>query len=251
MRATAIAIATLLLGLSRASALTDVENLQQFLRSVEEAAQVTAPLRADGQFAVTSPSATRRDSVAMILRPPTDTYIELQQAGIKALVPSSTQALRCTKGAGKAEEFPREAGFADSDFTREDLEPFRAARYNDARISDETASELTVTLAPATSQYSLEVVTFDRRKHVPLKTLYYRDTVSNLVKLRRDAGHVLIGGRWRPTSISMETFKQRTQTTFTLHWAEGATVPPELFDPAALTRPSSVVWPTAATAPAP
>ena len=76
-------------------------------------------------------------------------YIELQQEGTKALLTGSgDQAYRFTKGATKAEPFPPDAAFADSDFTREDLEPFRTARYKDARISDETGAELTVTLFP-------------------------------------------------------------------------------------------------------
>ena len=235
-----------LLVLMGGRALADMESLQQFLHSAEETAQLTAALRGDGTFDVTSSSGKHSDEVVMLVRPVADTYIELRQEGTKALLPGSgDQAYRFTKGASKAAPFPPEATFADSDFTREDLEPFRTTRYKDARISDETGAEVTVTLFPGTSQYSLVVITFDREKKVPVKTLYYRDTLNNLVKIRRDEGYVLVGRKWMPTSITMESFKLRTQTAFRLSWSQSPTFPPEMFDPVFLPRPSGIVWPTA------
>ena len=250
MRATVIAI--VLLTLTGGAARADMENLHQYLHSVEETAQVLAALRADGEFEATSAAGTRRDQVVLLQRPPSDTYIELRQEGTKALIPSTgDQAYRFIKGASKAEPIPAAAVFADSDFTREDLEPFRMARFKDARISDETGSEVTVTLFPGTSQYSLVVVTFDREKKVPVKILYYRDTLNNLVKMRRDENHVLVGRKWMPTSITMETFKLRTQTVFKLRWSQNPTFSSELFDAVFLPRPSGIVWPAAAAATTP
>lgn len=248
MRTTMLAI--LLLVMTAATARAEMENLHQFLHNAETTAQLTAALRGDGTFEVTSGSGTRRDQVVTLLRPVAETYVELHHEGTKALiVGSGDQAYRLTKGASKAEPFPPDATFADSDFTREDLEPFRMARYKDARISDETGSELTVTLFPGSSQYSLVVITFDREKQVPVKVLYYRDTLNNLVKMRRDESHVLVGRKWMPTSITLETFKLRTQTTFNLRWSQEPTFPPELFDQVFLPRPSNIVWPAAATPP--
>jgi hypothetical protein len=242
MRTTMTAI--LLLVLTSVAVRADMESLQQFLRSAEETAQLTAALRGDGTFDVNSGSGKRSDQVVMLIRPVADTYIELRQEGTKALLPGNAeQAYRLPKGASKAEPFPPEAPFADSDFTREDLEPFRTARYQDARISDETGAEVTVTLFPGTSQYSLVVITFDREKKVPVKTLYYRDTLNNLVKIRRDEGHVLVGRKWMPTTITMESFKLRTKTAFKLGWSQSPTFPPELFDPLFLPRPSGILWP--------
>jgi hypothetical protein len=251
MRTTMIAI--LLLMLTGSTARADMESLKEYLHSVEEAAQLSAALRGDGEFEVTSASGTRHDQVVMLLRPVADTYIELHQEGTKALITGSgDQAYLLKKGASKAEPFAPDVPFADSDFTREDLEPFRMARFKDARISDETGAEVTVTLFPGTSQYSLVVVTFDREKKVPVKVLYYRDTLSNLVKMRQDQGYVLVGRKWMPTTITMETFKLRTQTTFKLKWSQDPTFPPELFDPVFLPRPSGIVWPAAAaTTPVP
>jgi len=253
MRTTIIVAALLML--TAAAARADMESLQQFLHSVEETAQLAGALRGDGEFTVTGSSGTRRDQVVMLLRPVADSYIELHQEGTKALLTGSgDQAYRFTNGAAKAEPFPPDAAFADSDFTREDLEPFRTERYKGARISDETGAEVTVTLFPGTSQYSLVVATFDREKKVPVKILYYRDTLNNLVKMRQDSGHVLVGRKWMPTAITMESFKLRTQSTFKLTWSQNPSFPPELFDPVFLPRPSGIAWPAApvpTAAPAP
>ncbi|MFQ5666570.1 MAG: outer membrane lipoprotein-sorting protein [Candidatus Binatia bacterium] len=242
-------IIVFLVALASTPARADMQNLKQFLHDVEEATHTTTPLRGDGQFEVVSTDATRHDQVAVILRPPADTYIELKQEGKRVLLLNTAgKAYQFTKGATAPAAFPATATFAGSDFTREDLEPFRLARFQDARISDETVSQLTVTLFPRDSQYSLVVATFDREKKVPVKMLYYRDTLNNLVKMRRDTHHVLVGRKWMATTSTMETFKLRTHTTFTLHWTQKATFPPELFDPVFLPRPSMIRWPTA-TAP--
>ncbi len=245
-----IAIALTWMCLSCSAARADMDSLQQFLRSVEEAMEVTVPLRGDGTIEVNSGATTRRDEVAVVLRPPADSYWERRQDGSKWLfLDGGEHAYRFTKGAATAEDFRADAAFADTDFTREDLQPFRAARYKGARVADDAASELTVILVPSDSEYSLLVITFDRQKQVPLKTLYYRETLNNVVKMRRDGSHVQVGGRWLPATISMETFKLRTKTTVTLRWTQAATVPPELFDQTSLPRPSGVVWASETPAP--
>ena len=246
MRTMAIAI---LLLLSASPALADMESLEQFLRSAEAASQVTVPLRGDGRFDITSPEALGSTPVAVIIRPPADMFIELG-LGIKAqLLSPGEPAYLLKKDAAKAETFPLDASFAESDFTRQDLEPFRLSDFKDWRISDDGLSDITVTLFPKSSQYSLVVMTFDREKKVPLKTLYYRETLNNLVKMRRDNDYVLVGRKWMPTVVSMETFKLRTSATFTFRWSQSPSFPPELFDPAFLPRPSGIVWPDAVAPP--
>ncbi|HEX7408973.1 MAG TPA: outer membrane lipoprotein-sorting protein [Candidatus Binatia bacterium] len=243
-------ILVLLCALPVGPVLADTLNLEQFLREAEEAARVTVPVRGDGQFEVTSPEGTRRDQVALVIRPAADAFIELQQEGIKTLLLyTSGQAFYRKAGATRGDNFAPDASFAESDFTREDLEPFRLSHYTQPRIADDSATELTVMLVPKVSQYSLEVITFDRQKKVPLKTLYYRDTLSNLVKMGRHSDYVLIGRKWMPTTISMETFKLRTRAAFRLRWGERSNVPSDLFDPASLPRASASLWSVAPPAP--
>ena len=223
------------------AAYADIDGLTQFLRGVEAAAHVTVALRGDGEFEVQTPEATRRDQVAMIVRPPADVFLALRQEGIKALLLGNDGHLLKT-GAATAGRFPASATFAESDFTREDLEPFRLSRFKDWRISDESDTQLTVMLSPQDSQYSLIMITFEREKKVPLKTLYYRETLNNLVKIRRDGAFVFVAHRWMPGRTSMETFKLHSQTTFTMRWTEDSTFPSELFDPAALPH-AGIAWP--------
>ena len=230
------------------AAVAEMVDIDDFLRGAEAAAQVAVPLRAEGQFEVVSPEATRRDEIALVMRPPADTFIELRRGAVKAVL-LGDGAFRVKGRSSKAESFPLDASLDDSDFTREDLEPFRASRYNDALISDDSATELMVMLSPTGSQYSLVVIAFDRQKKVPLKIQYYRDTVSNLVKMQRDSGYVLVGDKWRPTTISMETFKLRTHTTLNVRWTLDTNLPAELFNPASLTQSSLTLWPTAPARP--
>jgi hypothetical protein len=230
------------------AAVAEMVDLSGFLHDAEVAAQVAVPLRAEGQFEVVSPQATRRDQIALVMRPPADTFIELRQEAVKALL-LADGAFYLKGRAAKAERFPLDASLDTGDFTREDLEPFRASRYKDARISDDSSGELMVMLLPTDSQYSLEVITFDRQKKVPLKIQYYRDTVSNLVKLQRDSDYVLVGGKWKPTTISMETFKLRTSTTLKVRWSVDTALPADLFNPASLTQSFPALWPTAPAKP--
>lgn len=222
--------------------------LSNFLRGAEEAAKVTLPLQAEGQFEVVSPEATRRDEIALIKRPPTDTFIALRQEGVRAVL-LGDGAFRVVGGAAKAESFPPDASLDDSDFTREDLEPFRVSHYKYAQISDDSATSLMVNLFPRNSQYSQVVITFDRQRKVPLKIHYYRDTLNNLVKIERLSDYVLVGDKWSPTTISMETFKMRTHTAMTLRWTPQPNVSAELFNPASLAQAPLALWPTAPARP--
>ena len=222
--------------------------LSDFLRGAEEAAKVTLPLQAEGQFEVVSPEATRRDEIALIRRPPTDTFIALRQEGVRAVL-LGDGAFRVVGRDAKAESFPLDASFDDSDFTREDLEPFRVSRYKYAQISDDSTTSLMVTLFPSNSQYTQVVISFDRQRKVPLKIQYYRDTLNNLVKMQRRSDYVLVGDKWSPTTISMETFSMRTHTAMRLRWTSQPNVSAELFNPASLAQAPLALWPTAQAGP--
>jgi len=225
----------------------DTNRAEAMLRAVEGQMRVAAPLRADGELVVTSPDGTQRTPIILIYRPGkngTDVYVELKRDGSKALIlADGAEAYRLASGASKAEPFPPDAALADSDFLREDLEPFHVRLGGQAQISDENGTSMTVMFVPKPSQYSLLVHTLDTDRKVPLKTLYYRDTVNNMVKMQRNNDYVAVGTKWLPTTITMEDFKLRTESTLTLKWSQAPSVVPELFDPAFLARPSGLQWP--------
>jgi len=232
-----------------AAAAAEVTNLDQFLRDCEAATHVSVALRGDGQLETTAPGGSTRSAAVMIVRPPNDIYIELHSPAFKAVLLNQGSAYRVAPGSSKADNFAPDAMLGDSDFARADLQPFQLSRYSGWRISDENGSEVTVMLFPAGPPYSLEVITFDRDKRLPVKTLYYRDTLNNLVKIRRDSNFVLLGRKWMPRTIALETFKLHTQATLTLQWTQSPNFPPELFDPQFLPRlfaaPVSTGTPTA------
>jgi len=218
--------------------------LQTFLLESEDALRPVTTLRADGELSFHSPDENRRDHVLLVRNPSGDLYIELRHAGTKALLlGAKAQAFRLAKGEKQPKPFPRSEALFDSDFTREDLEPFSFRRYGPPSIADQSEDRITLTLYPKDSQYSLLVATFDRRKKVPLKILYYRKTLSNLVKMRRASGHALVGRMWLPTVITMEDFQIRTRTELKLTWRQEHEVGPELFDPAFLIHSSGLTWP--------
>jgi outer membrane lipoprotein-sorting protein len=222
----------------------EAQGLRDFLQAVEAEATLAAPLRADGTIEINSGDKTKRDQIILVMRPPGDTYIELREIGTRVLLlDAGGPAAQLIEGAAHSTEIAAGAALADSDFSREDLQPFRLARFSDTRIADDSSGQLTVSLFPTASPYTLLVTTFDREKKAALKTIYYRDTLNNAVKMRRDSGYVLVGRKWLPTTITMETFRLQSHTTLTLHWTQNPTFPAELFDPAFLTHPSPLVWP--------
>lgn len=219
-------------------------DLTVFLPEMEEAAKPNVTLRADGKMTVVNPDKTTADQLILLRGESNDVYVELHEAQDKVLIPKDgAGAVRYVHGAQEAAPCAPEEPVFGSDFTCEDLQPFSAGRYQTSRIVDESAEQVVVALFPKHSQYSLVVITFDREKKVPLKTMYYQETFNNLVKMRRDSDHVLVGRRWLPTKVTMERFGLRSTTTLDLRWAQSPNVPPELFDRAYLSRTSNLTWP--------
>jgi len=222
-------------------------DLDAFLRSVEQASQPPTAVRADGELTVTTPDKTTTSQLVLIQRDANDLFLELRQPPLKALITGAGASAYVLVGTAKdPKDWPQKDALADSDFNREDLEPFVLDHYQTPRIVDESPDQVTVALFPKHSQYSLLVFTFDREKKVPLKTMYYEETFSNLVKMRRDSDHVLIGRRWLPTKITMEQFALRTQSALQLSWTQDPPITPELFQPAFLARAPAITWPTPA-----
>ena len=218
------------------------EDLITFLNAATAATRSNVPVRAQGVLVTTSPEGTVRDQLALVRRPNGDMYLELHNSGVRALVLADGKALIVAKKGGSPETFALDAALGGSEFTREDLRPFNAELYRSPAIADSSSEDVTVSLTPAQSQYALQVLTFDRQKKVPVVVKNYKDTANNLVKMRRNAGWVSVGGVWLPTDISMENFPMHVTSTATLHWQPTEDTP-ALFDPAALGKPSTLAWP--------
>jgi hypothetical protein len=219
------------------------DDLAGFLAAASAASKPAAPIRGDGELVTTSADGTTRQQIAVLQRPNGDLYLELRPIGLRALIPSSGEAMLSAAPGNAAAPFALDAPLAGSEFTREDLQPFNLARFGSPTIVDRNGAEMTVSLDPLKpSQYSLEAITFDRDKHAPVKVMLYKDTLSNLLKMRRDGDLVQLAGRWLPKTVSMENFPLRTTSTVTLSWSETADQP-ALFDPKTWAQPSPLSFP--------
>jgi hypothetical protein len=130
-----------------------------------------------------------------------------------------------------------------TDVLLEDLEPFGVGRMPVAQVSDENPLGIVVTGAPAPpSAYVLLVLTIDPERNVIAQTKYYRDTISNLVKMRKDDDFSQVGGRWRPATIGFDSLRPPSTTRLALTWREAPDAPAALLTPAGLRVPSTLVW---------
>lgn len=168
-------------------------------------------------------------------------YVEVA-GGLRALVrPGETLVRQGERGAAAAPD----SALGDTPLLLEDLRVFTADALRVPQISDDGPEGVVVTGAPARgSVYALLVYTIDRDRAVVTKTQYYRDSISNLVKIRRDAGFTKVAGRWRPGEIVVERLHDQRRAKLTLAWREAPAAPAELFEPKGLEAPSAIT-PTA------
>lgn len=195
------------------------EDLAALLAGATAGSRPSATLRGDGELVTTSPDGTTKARIAIEQRPTGDLYFEVQPPGARALLLADGTAWLSPSPAAAAAAFPLDAPLAGSEFSREDLQPFDAGRYGSPTIVDRNPSQTTVQLDPRASQYTLVVVTFDREKQVPVKVMSYKDTLSNLLRMRRERGHQQVGGRWLPTEIEIENFPLKVTSRLTLTWS--------------------------------
>jgi hypothetical protein len=137
------------------------------------------------------------------------------------------------------------AALDGGDVLLEDLAPVGSRALDVPQVSDAGASGVVITGGPRPpTAYALLVYTIDPERHVVVKTKYYRDVINNLVKMSRVDAFTEIGGRWRPTAVTVETFGPAPRTTrLALRWREAPDVPTAVFTPAGLRAPSPVAWP--------
>jgi hypothetical protein len=120
---------------------------------------------------------------------------------------------------------------------------FTPASLTVPQISDEGPAGVVITAAPARgSAYALLVHTVDPERAVIVRTLYYRESVSNLVKTRRNSALVQLAGRWRPGEMAFESVRGPT-TKLSLTWREAGDAPAALFEERGLAQPSGLAWP--------
>jgi hypothetical protein len=215
------------------------ETVGELLVAVATAARFPAAARADVRIDRTVDATTAVGPAILVARG-TMVYLEIRN-GMRALWrPGKAIVLDHGRIVRAAVGQP----LPSTDLLVEDLAPFTADALKVPQVSDDSPAGVVVVGAPAfPSAYVLLAHTIDRDRLVLTRTQYYRDTVSNLVKLRRDGDFVQVDGRWRPGQVEVEDLRQRTSTKITLTWRSAPDAPPAVFTPAGLRRPSGLAWP--------
>ena len=114
--------------------------------------------------------------------------------------------------------------------------------YQTAFISDDNRLEKTVTVyAKEEVPYILFVITFDKEKLVPLISKYYQGEMNNLVRIRKDSDHVMVGSRPRPQKIVITDYTERTESTFLISWKTLESAPADLFNETSFNS-ASIEW---------
>ncbi|MFQ5352892.1 MAG: hypothetical protein ACE5D3_07445 [Candidatus Binatia bacterium] len=164
-----------------------------------------------------------RDQAILIIDPgaPGHQFLWIKSTGWRSLMPLTWGAGKAIRKAG---DQPSAVGVDERvnglDIRPMEFFPFWAADYGTCFISDENSTERTVTIhAPDSVPYTLFVATFDKAKMVPLVVKYYRDTLSNLVRIRTDSGHVMVGSRLRPRKTVVRDYTENSTTTLEYAWA--------------------------------
>ena len=166
-------------------------------------------------------------------------YLETRSGTRALLSPGKVVIVRN----GRLVRAPVGATLPGTDVLLEDLEPFGVERMPVAQVSDENPVGVVVTGAPAPpSAYALLVITIDPERNVIAQTKYYRDSISNLVKIRKDDDFTQVGGRWRPATIGFEGLRPPSSTRLGLTWREAPDAPAALLTPGGLRAPSTLVW---------
>ncbi|HLK12999.1 MAG TPA: hypothetical protein VKW76_16610 [Candidatus Binatia bacterium] len=223
----------LLLAVGLAARPAGATDLAALLGEVAAAARFPTPARAEVRIVP-----PRGAPLAAVLAGRRDAVV-LEAGDVRALARRGRVVLRA---GGRTRRAPAGATLAGTDVGIADLLTFGMLPLRVPQISDEGPMGVMVTGAPAVaSPWVLLVYTIEPDGGVVVRTQYYRDTIGNLVRMRRDADPTTVAGHRRPGTITFEDFAAASTTTLTLAWHEAPDLSPALFTPAGL-RDAPQAW---------
>ncbi len=213
---------------------TDSDSLRLLMLSAQDMNTPQTLLRADIKVEVEGARGKKTTDAIVLFAPGKDVrwYLQLHEPALRALVLGAERKVM-QKTAGTTETVPIGAPIDDIGLAYEDLSRFIVDDFKTWQITDEAADHVLVGMYPVVdSAYVYRVFSFDKEMTVPTKEQFYAKTLNNMVKLRLDSDHILIGKKWTPTEIRMENYTDGTTTTLHVRWTPNATAPPELLAPA-------------------
>ena len=216
--------------------------LEAFLERTVRMAVHNRPVRAD--INIVRGDGGKEQAVLVVDPERGHQFFAARGSGWRSLLPLDWGKGRAIRSAGaRPAELGTDEPLAATDLRGMEVFPFWRTDYRMAFISDDNRNEKTVTLyMPDTIPYTLLVITFDRAKMIPTMVKYYKDTMNNLVRLRRDSDFVMVGSRPRPGKVKIRDFSTNSSTTLELSWSVLATVPVQLMEAGTFAK-ASLDWP--------
>lgn len=250
------AVASLVLGLlfvaGRSAAALDGEGLRLLLLGAQDQSTPQTMQRADVTIDVEGPKGTKSTQAILFYAPGKEArwYMQVREPAIEALVLGTERKVMQRSGR-TVETLPIGSAIDGLGFSYEDLSRFIVSDFKLWQIADDAATAVLVGGHPTVeSAYVYRAYQIEKERTLPLRVQFYVKTLNNLVKVRVDDGHVLIGNKWLPTSISIEDYPAGTTAKLTLRWTQAASIPPELLAPASFTAAPPLPWTTPTPAPA-
>lgn len=216
-------------------------DLTAFLERAGKMATHSSTVRAD--MTIELPDGTKDTAVVIVAPETKQSFVAFRSTGWRALMPLGWGTGRVVKSTGdKPVDYGVDEPLAGTDLRAIEFFPFWDGDLSTAFISDSSRDEKTVTLyASDDVPYILFVITFDKTTLVPLSTKYFRDQMSNLVRLRRDSDHVMVGSRPRPQKIVITDYSENRTTKIDLTWRTLDAVPTELLNKGTFDK-ASIDW---------
>jgi hypothetical protein len=238
-------VAGLVLTATSARAL-DSQSLRLLLLGAQDMNTPQTTMRADITIALETDKGTRTTQAIAFFAPGPDArwYFQLKDPSVAALVLGTDRKVM-VRSDGSVRTVAIGEPIADTGMSYEDLSRFIVSDFKLWQITDESSDVVLCGGHPQVeSAYVYRAYTIDKTKAIPLKVQFYAKTLNNLVKLRTDSNHALVGKKWFPGTIELQNFPERSTATLTIRWSQAATVPPELLTPASFPASSPVPWTT-------
>jgi hypothetical protein len=250
----ALAIALTVTAYGNAAAL-DGEGLRLLLLGAQDMNTPQTLQRADLAIELEGPKGKRATSGILFLVPGKEAkwYFQLQEPALEALVLGAER--KVMQRTGRTVETVSIGSPIDAlGVSYEDLSRFVVSDFKLWQITDDTQQQALVGGHPTVdSAYVYRAYVIEKERTLPLRVQFYAEKLNNLVKLRVDDEHVLVGNKWFPGSIEIQDYTRDTTARLRLRWTQAATIAPELLAPASFAAAPALPWttPTAATSPKP
>ena len=242
-----LATAMFLLGQAGTAVGMDSESLRLLLLGTQDNNTPRTLLRADVGLTLKAHDGERTTEAIALFVPGKDArwYLQVKEPAISGLVLGSERKV-LQRTADGTETVPISASIGNLDISYDDLSRFIESDLKLWQITDESRDKILVGgHAKAESAYVYRAFSIDKERKVILKAQFYAESLSNLVKLRVDDEHILVGKKWQPGKIEIQNFAENSTTTLRLRWQQAATAPPELLAAESFASTKPLPWPAA------